>query len=81
MPIYVFKCKACDNTFDKILSMSNYKQPELEPCPKCNELKVEKNISGLNMILLEPSMYKPTGEFRELLQQIKKNNKGSTIDL
>lgn len=80
MPLYVYMCE-CNHKFDKMLSISNRKQPESEPCPKCNENKVKQAITGVGSVLFEPSMYKPRGEFRELLQQIKKNNHGSTMDV
>lgn len=79
--IYTYQCKSCKEEFDRLLSIARMHEPELEACPKCLELSVTKIMNKTAMLQFEVNMTKPTGEFRELLQQIKKNNKGSTIDL
>lgn len=59
--------------------MSNYKQPESENCPNCAKLEVQKIISPPNMFQFDKNI-KTDDTFRDLLTQIGKNNKHSTID-
>ena len=42
MPLYEYKCEACDHRFEKIVKFSD---PPLEACPKCGG-KVEKLLSS-----------------------------------
>lgn len=35
--IYQYKCKACDQYFDKDVPMSDNRRPLEEPCPLCEE--------------------------------------------
>lgn len=79
MALFNFKCTNCDKEFDKFLSIANYKLPESEPCPSCGELKVQKIISPPNMFQFDKNI-KADDNFRDLLKQIGKNNKGSTIE-
>lgn len=79
MPIYEFACSSCNHTFDRFLSIANYKQPESEPCPECTELSILKHAGRINMVQWEKNL-KPDETFRDLLRQIKKNNKHSTLD-
>ncbi len=78
MPLYLYSC-VCNHKFERFLSVSNYKQPESEPCPSCNEMKVTKQIQAPNMIQFDRNI-KADDSFRDILKQIGKNNKGSTID-
>jgi putative FmdB family regulatory protein len=80
--IYEYQCSSCEKVWDRLLSTSRALEPESEPCPHCQaEGSVKKIMSRTGMIQFDVSMTKPTGEFRELLQQIKKNNKHSTMDV
>lgn len=42
MPIYEYKCNACDHEFEKSQKMAD---PPVKTCPKCKQKKVEKLIS------------------------------------
>jgi putative FmdB family regulatory protein len=42
MPLYEYKCEACDNRFEKIVKFSD---PPVETCPKCGG-RVEKLLSS-----------------------------------
>lgn len=79
MALFNFKCLACDKEFDKFLSIANYKLPESEPCPSCGELKVQKIISSPSMFQFDKHI-KTDDSFKDLLKQIGKNNKGSTVN-
>ena len=39
MPIYEFKCKACEHEFELLLGL---KEPKPRKCPECGKLKVGK---------------------------------------
>lgn len=73
MPTYDYKCSNCEYCFDKILSISDRKLPESEPCPNCNQNSIEIAISIPS--LLSPfrveGLKKPPSQFRERMQQIK----------
>jgi putative FmdB family regulatory protein len=43
MPIYEYKCRECDNRFEKLVSMKTA-DTEIE-CPACHEKQVEKVVS------------------------------------
>ena len=78
MALYVYRCE-CNHEFDKFLSIANYKQPESEPCPSCGELKVTKQIQSPNMIQFDRNI-KADDTFRDILKQVGKNNKHSTVN-
>lgn len=48
MPIFEFKCKECENRFEKIV-FKPLDQVEIK-CPKCGSKEVEKLISALGSI-------------------------------
>ena len=79
MALFNFKCTNCDKEFDKFLSITDYKLPESEPCPSCGEIKVQKVISSPTMFQFDKHI-KTDDSFKDLLKQIGKNNKGSTVN-
>jgi len=46
MPIYAYQCQSCEHTFDKMLSLSQYK--EAQPCEECGE-GTKKLITAVNL--------------------------------
>ena len=84
MPTYEFKCDSCNHYFERRLSMADFKLPESEPCPKCNELTVKKIILPANFILNpQPKtgrFARPDGDWCSFLKQVKKNNPGSDFN-
>jgi putative FmdB family regulatory protein len=80
MPLYDYKCSKCEHIFEKFKSISNMEQPCSEPCPSCNELNtVQKMVNGVGLVQWEKNL-RPDDTFTDLLKQVKKNNKHSTID-
>lgn len=80
MPLYDFQCKSCGYTFEKMLSISNMKQPETEPCPECGEINVKKVIvsatplvSGVNQKISEG--------FADVLNRVKEGHPGNNIKI
>ena len=47
MPNYTYRCDACEHVWEAFYTMAEYKKPCEEPCPECNEMKVQKAIDGV----------------------------------
>lgn len=49
MPIYEYRCEACDYEFEVLQKMN---EPAKKKCPKCNKLKLKKMLStpGLKFV-------------------------------
>ena len=56
-PTYDFKCEACNNSFEKWLSIKDEKIPE---CPYCGSTKVKKLISAGSGIVFKGSGFYTT---------------------
>jgi len=74
MPTYDYICNECNITFDKILKISDRELPTKEPCPNCSQSDtIELCITAPS--LMSPfrvdGLKKPTGQFRDRMQQIK----------
>jgi len=81
MPNYDYICDACEYHFDKILSISEMKQPESEPCPNCGEVKVQKVILQGPAIgdAVRLGVRRPDGGFKEVIQKIDNNNRNNSL--
>lgn len=80
MPTYTYQCTSCTETFDEILKVADRHLPTEKPCSMCNG-KLE--IKMFAVALGDPvrlGVMKPKSDFKEVLQQIKRNNPGSTLD-
>ena len=44
MPIYEYRCRACDNTFSTLVASSDVPDEEIT-CPRCMERRAEKLLS------------------------------------
>ncbi len=44
MPTYEYLCESCEESFDKILPIARYQEPQ--DCPQCGEGPAKKIISG-----------------------------------
>lgn len=87
---YKFSCESCEHNWD-IVHMGSYKPAMITayPCPKCDKHsivaeyieneKLSDNNKSANIIRSEPSM-RPSGDFVNHLQNIKKAHKGNTMD-
>jgi putative FmdB family regulatory protein len=45
MPVYEYRCDACEEQFEEFLSLSTKPAP---PCPKCGSKKVTRLFSRIN---------------------------------
>ena len=82
MPTYEYKCQKCDHYFTKYLGISARNEPESEPCPECQEIHVQK-------VMMTPASFgdpvrlgitRPDDGFKEVLQKIHANNRGSKLN-
>lgn len=81
MPIYQYKCNACDHEFDVMSSFADKQNPESEPCPNCGKQEIKACITAPNMSHLgTKSVHARAGGFNEVLRKIKKSSgKNNTI--
>jgi putative FmdB family regulatory protein len=47
MPIYVFRCGACAEQFERTMSVAE-RVKALPPCPKCGSDRVQPVLSGFS---------------------------------
>lgn len=72
MPTYNYKCKACDERFDKLCRIDDRKISVEEPCPSCGKTEVQQMI-GAPLIGYElGGSLKRAGEgWKEVLSKVK----------
>lgn len=81
MVFYDYACRACSSTFELGLKMGDYDIPTTQPCPNCNELKIE-NIIGAPAFgdSVRLGITKPPSEFMtDVLGRIKASVPGNNI--
>lgn len=70
MPLYDYRCAACDHVFEKTVKMSEYQ--DKQECPECKEL-AERTVGGYAPSIGDPvrlGIKKPSEGFRDLLRNI-----------
>ena len=75
MPEYTYRCSACEHTWEEFRTMAAYKAPCDEPCPECEEMKVNKAVDGISSIKVDTNKdcriaKNLPGEFRERMNTI-----------
>ena len=78
MPIYDYKCPACDHVFEKTVKMANYL--ELQDCPECNT-KSERTVVGAPGLgdPMRLGLQKPSDGFKDVLRRIHERTPGSQL--
>lgn len=78
MPIYDYKCPACEHVFEKSVKMSNYL--EQQDCPECNA-KAERTVVGAPGLgdPMRMGLQRPPGQFLEILNRIHERTPGSQL--
>jgi putative FmdB family regulatory protein len=84
MPLYDFKCAACDHEFERALRIDDRAIPKDEPCPSCgvigqviSQLAAPRTVSGVGDFRA-----KVPDVFKDRLREIKKiSGKGCVIDV
>ena len=75
MPMYDYVCSKCQHTFDGFLTIAQRDVPTQEPCPNCgktNCISISLGAPALMSPFRVEGLKKPSGQFRERVQQIKK---------
>ena len=75
MPNYTYRCDACEHVWEAFYTMAEYKKPCEEPCPECNEMKVQKAVDGFQAVQVDTNhdwtkTKNLPGSFRERMNQI-----------
>lgn len=82
--LYDYKCSQCGHSFTKSSSIANRKIPVESPCPECGKDDTISQWIGAAPAIGDPhrmGRIKPPDGFNEVLRNIKKGNKGSTIKI
>lgn len=84
MPNYDFRCTACDFVvIDMHLPIAERDYPTTQPCPQCErEGTIERCIAapGVSYTINRGGVKTPE-TFKDILRNIKKNHRGSTINV
>jgi len=80
MPVYSYRCKTCDHTFDKQSLMEDRKQPESDGCPECGQQSVYQRITSTTIGYSIAPNLRTSDNFNSRLKEIrKKSGSGNTI--
>lgn len=80
MPTYDYRCKDCENTFERFTKVAEMNDPQT--CPKCSGTNSEKFIGGAPGLTDSFSLgrIKPDSDFRARMAEIHKNTPGSILN-
>lgn len=82
MPIYEYKCSACDYQFSALHKVDDRKIPEETPCPNCKECgKVHISIGMTTIVSGVGTNLKPPDGFKDVLKEIKAKNPHNRMDV
>ena len=82
MPTYEYRCKSCEHEFNLMVSISKMDAPISEPCPSCNEFRVERLFPSIAPTLGDPvrlGIRRPDEGFKDVLRRIDRSVPGSII--
>jgi putative FmdB family regulatory protein len=81
MPLYEYKCNACEHQWDDFYTVASRNKPTKKPCPKCGEKKVIKmdasSVQCIDSVRL--GIRRPDNGFKEIISKIKKGNPRSDL--
>lgn len=79
MPLYDYKCNACDEVYEKTVKIAEMNDPQ--ECPYCGSMDSQKFIGGAPGITDSFSLgrMKPSDGFRDVLRNIHARTPGSTL--
>jgi putative FmdB family regulatory protein len=82
MPSYCYCCKKCEHSFDDLLKISDRLKPTEEACPVCGEKEVYLTLGtppamDIMATSIGTAKHRPTAEFREVMQRMKKKYPGA----
>lgn len=73
MPLYDYRCEACQHEWEDSYKMDEREKPTKKPCPKCKKKKVILRTTCTGLV--DPFVLgrrKPTTAFKEVMSNIKK---------
>ena len=50
MPTYTYQCKACNHTFEKVMTFQEHDRESKPACPKCESRSVEQVPSSFQVV-------------------------------
>lgn len=83
MPLYGYKCGACDHEFSEVCKVDDRRGPVEAPCPNCEVVgKIDMVIGSPRIVAGVGNLHsKTSSNFRDRLKEIKKMaGKHSTIE-
>lgn len=83
MPTYDYICEdtECNHAFEKRSSIADRNIPEVQPCPKCGQMTIKKQIGGCDVSpdALRLGIHKVDEGWNEVLAKIHENTPGSNL--
>lgn len=80
MPIYTYKC-TCSEEFDRHLKISERDKPLSESCKSCGLTNIKRVVASPKIVSGVNQRQKLSGDWNNMLENIKKDNVGSTINV
>lgn len=79
MPLYDYKCKSCDELFEKNVKIAQMNEPQ--ECPYCGKEDSEKFIGGAPALgdPVRLGLVKPSDGFRDVLRNIADRTPGGSV--
>lgn len=76
MPMYDYRCSECNHVFEQMEKIDNRKNPEKQPCPNCQQMKVQFQIAAPAIgDAVRMGLTKPDAGFNEVMSKIKEKHK------
>ncbi len=80
MPLYDYKCTACEHVWDDFQTVANRNKPTKKPCPKCGKKKVIKLDAAIQVIdPVRLGVTRPDHGFKEVISKVKKAHPRNTM--
>jgi len=79
MPVYEYRCSACDHPFERILSVSEREAPLKAKCPECGKKKVRRAFDTPPVMGVDATKG-PGSDFKQLMNKIKRGQPKNTHD-
>lgn len=82
MPMYDYKCSACEHTFTEYNTIANRKMPTEQPCTRCKAHGTVEIQVGATAVVAGANYHsKVPTDFRNLMTQMKAAHPRSNIDV
>jgi putative FmdB family regulatory protein len=83
MPRYNYRCVECEHTWEEDHTIAERDIPTGKPCPKCGKPAIEKYLPSTTGLCYtaESGRPKTSDAFKDILRNIKKQHRGSQINV